>query len=104
VDQAQPRPGAALGRLGRRWRGAGTVARNRLLTVSLLIASLALKGDTLAEAKLGILSAVVAATRALTWIIFRLVNRLPVRAQVSARLLGTAEVHHRPGGAGGPGP
>ncbi len=69
--------------------GAGTVAGIGF-TVSLLIASLALTGDTLAEAKLGILSAVVAAS-ALTWIIFRLVNRLPVRARFRA-LLGTAEV------------
>ena len=69
--------------------GAGTVAGIGF-TVSLLIASLALTGDTLAEAKLGILSAVVAAS-ALTWVIFRLVNRLPVRARFRA-LLGTAEV------------
>ena len=44
----------------------------------------------LAEAKLGILSAVVVAA-ALTWVIFRLVNRLPVRTRLRA-LLGTAEV------------
>ena len=69
--------------------GAGTVAGIGF-TVSLLIASLALHGDVLAEAKLGILSAVVAAA-ALTWVIFRLVNRLPVRARFRA-LLGTAEV------------
>ena len=80
--------------------GAGAVAGIGF-TVSLLIASLALSGTTLAEAKLGILSAAVAAT-ALTWITFRLVNRLPVRARLRA-LLGTAEVHHRPGGTGGPG-
>jgi Na+/H+ antiporter NhaA len=69
--------------------GAGAVAGIGF-TVSLLIASLALHGDTLAEAKLGILSAVVAAS-VLTWIIFQLVNRLPVRARLRA-LLGTAEV------------
>ena len=69
--------------------GAGAVAGIGF-TVSLLIASLALTGTTLAEAKLGILSAAVAAT-ALTWITFRLVNRLPVRARLRA-LLGTAEV------------
>jgi Na+/H+ antiporter NhaA len=69
--------------------GAGTVAGIGF-TVSLLIASLALTGDTLAEAKLGILSAAVAAS-VLTWIVFRLVNRLPVRARLRA-LLGTAEV------------
>jgi Na+/H+ antiporter NhaA/predicted DsbA family dithiol-disulfide isomerase len=69
--------------------GAGTVAGIGF-TVSLLIASLALHGTTLAEAKLGILSAALAAT-ILTWITFRLVNRLPVRARLRA-LLGTAEV------------
>jgi len=69
--------------------GAGTVAGIGF-TVSLLIASLALHGDTLAEAKLGILSAVVAAS-ALTWVIFQLVNRLPMRARLRA-LLGTAEI------------
>ncbi len=69
--------------------GTGTVAGIGF-TVSLLIASLALEGDTLAEAKLGILSAVVAAS-ALTWVVFQLVNRLPVRTRMRA-LLGTAEV------------
>jgi Na+/H+ antiporter NhaA len=69
--------------------GTGTVAGIGF-TVSLLIASLALEGDTLAEAKLGILSAVVAAS-ALTWVVFQLVNRLPVRTRLRA-LLGTAEV------------
>jgi Na+/H+ antiporter NhaA len=69
--------------------GAGTVAGIGF-TVSLLIASLALGGNTLAEAKLGILSAAVAAS-VLTWIVFQLVNRLPVRTRLRA-LLGTAEV------------
>jgi Na+/H+ antiporter NhaA len=69
--------------------GTGTVAGIGF-TVSLLIASLALEGDTLAEAKLGILSAAVAAS-ALTWVVFQLVNRLPVRTRLRA-LLGTAEV------------
>jgi Na+/H+ antiporter NhaA len=69
--------------------GTGTVAGIGF-TVSLLIASLALEGDTLAEAKLGILSAAVAAS-ALTWMVFQLVNRLPVRTRLRA-LLGTAEV------------
>jgi Na+/H+ antiporter NhaA len=68
--------------------GAGAVAGIGF-TVSLLIASLALSGTTLAEAKLGILSAAVAAT-SLTWIIFRLVNRLPIRTRLRA-LLGVAE-------------
>ncbi len=68
--------------------GAGTVAGIGF-TVSLLIASLALQGTELAEAKLGILSAAVAAS-ALTWVIFRVVNRLPIRTRLRA-LLGTAE-------------
>jgi Na+/H+ antiporter NhaA len=69
--------------------GAGAVAGIGF-TVSLLIASLALQGTELAEAKLGILSAALAATT-LTWIIFRAVNRLPIRPRLRA-LLGTAEV------------
>jgi Na+/H+ antiporter NhaA len=69
--------------------GAGAVAGIGF-TVSLLIASLALQGTELAEAKLGILSAALAAST-LTWIIFRLVNKLPVRTRLRA-LLGTAEV------------
>ncbi len=68
--------------------GAGAVAGIGF-TVSLLIASLALSGTELAEAKLGILSAAVAAS-ALTWVIFRVVNRLPIRTRLRA-LLGTAE-------------
>jgi protein-disulfide isomerase len=59
-------------------------------TVSLLIASLALHGLPLAEAKVGILSAVVGASL-LTWAVFRLVNMLPLRPRLRA-LLGTAEV------------
>jgi Na+/H+ antiporter NhaA len=69
--------------------GAGAVAGIGF-TVSLLIASLALQGTELAEAKLGILSAAVAAS-GLTWIIFRLVNQLPTRKRLRA-LLGTADV------------
>ena len=57
--------------------GAGAVAGIGF-TVSLLIASLALQGTQLAEAKLGILSAAVGASM-LTWIIFRVVSRLPAR-------------------------
>jgi Na+/H+ antiporter NhaA len=68
--------------------GAGAVAGIGF-TVSLLIASLALSGTELAEAKLGILSAAVAAT-ALTWVVFRSVNRLPIRAKLRA-LLGVSE-------------
>jgi Na+/H+ antiporter NhaA len=69
--------------------GAGAVAGIGF-TVSLLIASLALTGVDLAEAKLGILSAALCAT-GLTWVIFRAVNRLPARPRLRA-LLGTAEV------------
>jgi Na+/H+ antiporter NhaA len=69
--------------------GAGTVAGIGF-TVSLLIASLALHGVALAEAKVGILSAVLAAS-GLTWIVFRVVNLLPLRSRLRA-LLGTAEV------------
>jgi len=69
--------------------GAGAVAGIGF-TVSLLIASLALQGTELAEAKLGILSVALAAS-ALTWVIFRVVNKLPARTRLRA-LLGTAEV------------
>jgi Na+/H+ antiporter NhaA len=69
--------------------GAGAVAGIGF-TVSLLIASLALTGTDLAEAKLGVLTAALCAT-GLTWIIFRTVNRLPTRSRLRA-LLGTAEV------------
>jgi Na+/H+ antiporter NhaA len=69
--------------------GAGAVAGIGF-TVSLLIASLALTGVDLAEAKLGILSAAVCAT-GLTWIVFRVVNRLPVQPRLRA-LLGTSDV------------
>jgi Na+/H+ antiporter NhaA len=69
--------------------GAGAVAGIGF-TVSLLIASLALTGTDLAEAKLGVLTAALCAT-GLTWIIFQAVNRLPLRSRLRA-LLGTAEV------------
>jgi Na+/H+ antiporter NhaA len=58
-------------------------------TVSLLIAALALTGQTLAEAKVGILSGVILAT-GLTWVVFRLVNKLPTTTRLRA-LLGTSE-------------
>jgi Na+/H+ antiporter NhaA len=85
LSRGRMRPSVGWGAVA----GAGTVAGIGF-TVSLLIASLALKGDTLAEAKLGILSAALAAS-VLTWVIFQAVNRLPVRARLRA-LLGTAEV------------
>jgi Na+/H+ antiporter NhaA len=85
LSKGRMRPSVGWGAVA----GAGTVAGIGF-TVSLLIASLALRGPTLAEAKLGILSAVVAAA-GLTWGTFSLVNRLPVRARFRA-LLGTSEV------------
>jgi Na+/H+ antiporter NhaA len=85
LSKGRMRPSVGWGAVA----GAGTVAGIGF-TVSLLIASLALKGPVLAEAKLGILSAVVAAA-GLTWGTFSLVNRLPVRARFRA-LLGTSEV------------
>jgi Na+/H+ antiporter NhaA len=68
--------------------GAGAVAGIGF-TVSLLIASLALSGVDLAEAKLGILTAALCST-GLTWLVFQAVNRLPVRSRLRA-LLGTSE-------------
>jgi Na+/H+ antiporter NhaA len=69
--------------------GVGAVAGIGF-TVSLLIASLALSGTTLAEAKLGILSAALCAS-GLTWLVFRVVRMLPHRMKLRA-LLGTSEV------------
>ena len=69
--------------------GAGAVAGIGF-TVSLLIASLALSGVDLAEAKLGILTAALCST-GLTWSVFQAVNKLPVRSRLRA-LLGTSEV------------
>jgi len=56
-------------------------------TVSLLIASLAFTGTTLAEAKLGILSGAICAA-VLTWAFFRALDKLPPRARLRA-VLGT---------------
>jgi Na+/H+ antiporter NhaA len=69
--------------------GVGAVAGIGF-TVSLLIASLALSGDALAEAKLGILTSALAASL-LTWLVFRVVQALPWRRRLQA-LLGTSEV------------
>jgi Na+/H+ antiporter NhaA len=68
--------------------GVGTTAGIGF-TVSLLISSLAFTGTTLAEAKLGILSAAICAT-GLTWLVFRTLKALPVRPRLRA-LLGTSE-------------
>jgi Na+/H+ antiporter NhaA len=68
--------------------GAGTIAGVGLI-VSLLIAALAFHGAELAEAKLGVLTAAIAAS-ALTWIVFRLTALLPKRLRLRL-LLGEAE-------------
>jgi Na+/H+ antiporter NhaA/predicted DsbA family dithiol-disulfide isomerase len=68
--------------------GAGTVAGIGF-TVSLLIATLAFRGDQLEEAKLGVLSAGIAAT-ASTWVVFRITAHLPTRLRWRA-LLGSDE-------------
>jgi protein-disulfide isomerase len=59
-------------------------------TVSILIATLAFSGIQLQEAKLGVLSTVVAAP-IITWLVFRATTLLPRRLQVRA-VLGTAEI------------
>ncbi len=69
--------------------GAGAVAGIGF-TVSLLIASLALSGPTLAEAKVGILSAALCAS-GLTWLVFRVVRAQPHRRKLRL-ILGTSEV------------
>jgi Na+/H+ antiporter NhaA len=68
--------------------GGGTIAGIGF-TVSLLVATLAFQGTQLEEAKLGILSAALAAS-VVTWLVFRATERLPRRLRIRA-LLGTAE-------------
>jgi protein-disulfide isomerase len=68
--------------------GGGTIAGIGF-TVALLIATLAFDGAQLEEAKLGILSAALAAST-VTWLLFRATALLPRRARIRA-LLGTAE-------------
>ena len=58
-------------------------------TVSILIATLAFSGAQLQEAKLGVLSTVLAAP-VITWLVFRATTLLPRRLQVRA-VLGTSE-------------
>jgi Na+/H+ antiporter NhaA len=67
--------------------GTGMVAAIGF-TVSLLIASLALTGTPLAEAKLGILTGAVCAS-ALTWVVFRVIKSLPHRTKIRL-LFGTS--------------
>jgi Na+/H+ antiporter NhaA len=59
-------------------------------TVSLLIANLAFQGETLNDAKLGVLTAAVISAAA-TWIVFRIVARLPLRLRLRA-LVGSSEL------------
>jgi Na+/H+ antiporter NhaA len=68
--------------------GGGTIAGIGF-TVALLVATLAFEGAQLEEAKLGVLSAALAAAL-LTWLLFRATALLPKRLKVRA-LLGTAE-------------
>jgi protein-disulfide isomerase len=58
-------------------------------TVSLLIATLAFDGAQLEEAKLGVLSAALAAS-ILSWVVFKATYRLPMRLRIPA-LLGRSE-------------
>ncbi len=69
--------------------GVGTIAGIGF-AVSILIATLAFSGTQLQEAKLGVLTTIVAAP-AVTWLVFRAATLLPARLQVRA-LLGTSEV------------
>ena len=66
--------------------GAGTIAGIGV-TVSLLVASLAFRGEQLAEAKAGVLAAAIAAA-ILTWAVFQVTSVLPKQARLRA-LLGT---------------
>ena len=68
--------------------GGGTIAGIGF-TVALLVATLAFDGAQLEEAKLGILTAGLAASL-LTWLLFRATRLLPRRLRILA-LLGTAE-------------
>jgi Na+/H+ antiporter NhaA len=68
--------------------GAGAIAGIGF-TVSLLIASLAFTGTELQQAKAGVLAAAVFASL-LTWLIFRITERLPKRQRIIA-LLGRSE-------------
>ncbi len=68
--------------------GGGTIAGIGF-TVALLVATLAFDGPQLEEAKLGILSAALAAAL-ITWLLFRATALLPRRTRIRA-LLGTTE-------------
>jgi Na+/H+ antiporter NhaA len=79
-------PGPPIGWLA--LAGGGSIAGIGF-TVSLLIANIAFRGEQLAEAKLGVLSAALGALL-VSWIVFRAAEHLPDRARVRA-LLGGAE-------------
>lgn len=68
--------------------GAGTIAGVGF-TVAVLIATLAFRGEALAQAKLGILSAAVLAS-VITWTLFRVASALPEQRRARA-LLGEVE-------------
>jgi Na+/H+ antiporter NhaA len=68
--------------------GGGAVAGIGF-TVSLLISSIAFEGQRLDEAKLGVLGAAILASL-LSWIVFRVIARLPVEVR-ARQLLGTAD-------------
>jgi Na+/H+ antiporter NhaA len=68
--------------------GAGTIAGVGF-TIALLVATLAFTGRQLEEAKVGILSAALAAAL-ITWLLFRATALLPRRLRIRS-LLGTAE-------------
>jgi Na+/H+ antiporter NhaA len=68
--------------------GAGAAAGIGF-TVSLLIASLAFHGQRLEEAKLGVL-ATAAVASLLSWVVFRVIARLPARVR-ARQLVGTAD-------------
>ncbi|HVU76578.1 MAG TPA: Na+/H+ antiporter NhaA [Gaiellaceae bacterium] len=78
-------PGLPIGWLA--LAGSGSIAGIGF-TVSLLIAAIAFRGEQLAEAKLGILTAGLGALL-LSWIVFRSADHLPDRARFRA-LLGDA--------------
>ena len=68
--------------------GVGSIAGIGF-SVSILIATLAFSGVQLEEAKLGVLSTVIAAPL-ITWLVFRATTLLPSRLQIRA-LLGTSQ-------------
>ena len=68
--------------------GGGTIAGIGF-TVSLLVASLAFEGETLADAKIGIIAAALIATL-VTWLLFSATAKLPRRLRIPA-LAGGAE-------------